>query len=913
MDLQALELAYKQALAMSEAERREYLKQLGVTDPALAVEVGKLLRNATLDDAMLSEPIKASAEALSDVVDDPWLGRELGAYRVVRRIAVGGMGAVFLAERSDAQFEQRVAIKVMAAQLLSPDAIERFITERQLLANLQHPYIAQLRDGGTTEEGLPYLIMEYVDGLPIDAHCDAQSLSVIERLSLFMKAVQAVDFAHRNLIVHRDIKPSNILVTADGSPKLLDFGIAKLVAPEDTAVRSDLTQPGRRMLTLDYASPEQVRAERVTTATDVYSLGVLLYRLLTGQSPYAQTAGDAASMESQILDALPDRPSSRITSEYTTDVDIVKTRSTTLGRLRRRRSGELDNIVLMALRKEPERRYRSAAAMMDDIQRYLQMQPVIARADTWWYRGQKFVRRNALSVTFGISAFVMLGGFAAYTTIQNQRIAAERDVANTVSSFLIDTFDAARPEVVQGETVTAEQVLDASDARIAEQLADQPEIQARLSRVMGDAYISLGVLNSGIASLERAVDLGKSGAMSDYDLAVAASSLGNAYSVRGDFDKADEILAFAQELIYPLRDRGPYAYAKHRVRYGNHLETRGKPAESLEMLLDAAELGSRLEQDPDGMYPDVLHNLGVTYLVQGNLKEAETFFNRALATNHPIWGEGRKERAITTGLLGRVLQQSERYEEALGYVEQTRDILANVYGPEHQILGPAYGDLARIYAGLNRFPEAEAAIQRALDINRARLGDDHYNVAITYSAMGTLQAQQGRYEKALSLAEQSLAIKRKTFADDHPGMAITHSKIGDFSRELGDYDKALVHLNAALRIQRAASGDNNIRVANYLIGRAKVHQAMANTSAAFADADLGLQIHAEQSPPRRRALALREVTQIAIDARQCERATGFLQRALDEWQQSAESEPDWADDMRTQLQQCEPIAGISDV
>ena len=379
MDLKKVESALRRALALQGSEREAYLEQLRRDDAALAAAVDDLVRNTQVDDAFLRDPIEASASQLSEAAVDPWLGREIGAYRIVERIAAGGMGAVFLAERADAQFEQRVAIKIMTAQLLADDAIERFKTERQLLASLQHPYIAQLLDGGTTEEGLPYLVMEYVDGSPIDVHCDSAGLSIPERLALFGKTAQAVDFAHRSLIVHRDIKPSNILVTKDGTPKLLDFGIAKLLEPTSLQASGQQTQVGRRVLTLEYASPEQVRAERVTTATDVYSLGVLLYQLLTGRSPYDFSSESPSSIESQILDTPPEKPSTRVTGSFDSADAISQTRATTLGRLRRRLSGDLDNIVLMALRKEPERRYHSARAMVDDIERYLEHLPVVGK------------------------------------------------------------------------------------------------------------------------------------------------------------------------------------------------------------------------------------------------------------------------------------------------------------------------------------------------------------------------------------------------------------------------------------------------------------------------------------------------------------------------------------------------------
>ncbi|MEM7432238.1 MAG: serine/threonine-protein kinase [Pseudomonadota bacterium] len=904
MDLKELEAAFKHALTLQGKAREDYLDELARENPKFAAEVRKLVNDTGFDDSILRDPIADSATKLSETTKDPWLGRELGAYRIVDRIAAGGMGAVFLAERADEQFEQQVAIKITASQLLSEDAVERFKTERQLLASLQHPYIAQLLDGGTTEEGLPYLVMEYVAGEPIDQHCDSHSLTVRERLALFSKAAQAVDYAHRNLVVHRDIKPSNILVTEDGTPKLLDFGIAKLLEPSTLRVQDNKTQIGRRMLTVEYASPEQVRAERVTTATDVYSLGVLLYQLLTGRSPYDFSDDSMKSVESQILDTLPDKPSNRVTGAFETADAIGRTRSTTLSQLRRRLAGDLDNIVMMALRKEPERRYRSAGAMVEDIDRFLGHRPVEAQTDSWHYRTRKFLRRNALATSFVAAAFVFANIFAFTTAQQNERISAERDAANLVADFLIDTFEAARPEEFQGETVTAEQVLNNASERIVDELTDQPDVQARLMHVMGSSYVSLGLFESSIDLYEQALALGQQGHLAEQDLAQVATRLGDARSTLGQFEPATDAFAIAQSIYDQMEDQNSPAYAQHLVLYGYHQHTNGEWQEGLGKLIASAEISKTFASDPDAIYTDTLHNIGGLYLVQENLDQAAHYLTLALNTGHPKWGEGRKERAITSGLLARVLNRSGRSEEALPLIEQTISILKNVYGNKHHYLAPAYGDYGFTLAELGQYEKAESVMDEALDINVAHYGAEHYNVAISYGGIAAIKAQQGQHDEAVALAENSLRIKRISYGAEHPGMAITHRRIGEYSRSVGDYQKSIDNLSAALAIDIDTRGEQHRRVAELYVERAKTHAAMGSSSTATADASSGLAIFESMDQPKVYSDALRDVAVLYSVLGECKAANGYWKQAMVVRQGVSALTDDWVAEGRAELGAC---------
>jgi serine/threonine-protein kinase len=395
------------------------------------------------------------------------------------------MGTVYLAERVDGQFEQQVAIKLLKQGLPGEDARRRFLQERQILARLEHPGIARLLDGGVTAEGTPFFVMEHVEGRPVTAYCNEQNFGIEQRLRVFLEICDAVQYAHRNLVVHRDLKPSNILVDAAGRVKLLDFGIAKLLAEGDDGAPAEATRSVLRAMTPEYAAPEQVRGDPVTTATDVYVLGVLLYELLAGQRPYRVGRGPISELERAILEEEPLRPSARTTGGA--GLPGIGPRE-----LQRRLRGDLDGIVLKALEKEPERRYPSAEALATDIRRHLQGLPVSAHGDRLAYRTWKFARRHRLSMAAAGLGFLSLIGGLIGTTWQAQRAAREARKAEVVKDFLKSLFSASDPKEAQGKERTARQLLEDGARRIETELKDQPEVQSEVARLIAAVYRELG-------------------------------------------------------------------------------------------------------------------------------------------------------------------------------------------------------------------------------------------------------------------------------------------------------------------------------------------------------------------------------------------------------------------------------------
>ncbi len=497
-----------EALDLEPPARAVWFAQLSATQPALAPSVRKLLEahaSSETADVLARLPTLGSGTARTRI-SALAAGDRIGPYRLKRELGTGGMADVWLAERADGAFTREVALKLPLINRLRRDLALRFARERDILARLEHPYIARLYDAGVTDDGLPYLAMEYVDGQPIAQYCDQHQLGIETRLELFRQVLDAVQFAHANLIIHRDLKPTNILVTADAQVRLLDFGIAKLLADDDTARETQLTQLSGRALTPDYASPEQIKGEPLTIATDIYSLGVVLYELLAGSRPYKLKMQSAAQLEQAIITIEPQRLSGCITAQ------TAHARSTSQQRLLRALAGDLDTIALKALRKSPAERFPTIAAFAEDLQRHIDGRPVHARPASWSYRTRKFVARNKLAVAAtGVVATTLV--VATIVSLRQAQVAIEQTTmaqreakrAQAVQRFLLDLFKTntdAQADPVRARETTARELLDIGAARVTQQLKDVPEVQDEVLSTLSDMYRAVG-LDDKVAEMER--------------------------------------------------------------------------------------------------------------------------------------------------------------------------------------------------------------------------------------------------------------------------------------------------------------------------------------------------------------------------------------------------------------------------
>lgn len=516
-----LQELFSRAADLTDEEQDAFVAREIGDDEQLREELTKLLAaDRGSSTTALTNAVGAALERTTRDRRKAVLGRVVNNYRLVSILGHGGTGTVYLAERADRQYSAQVAVKIIDAATIHGDLGQRFRAERQILASLNHANIARLVDAGETDEGQPYLIMEYVHGEPLDKYCDQQRLDIRGRLELFLQICSAVQYAHQNLIVHRDLKPANILVTAEGSPKLLDFGIAKLLdVGGDAAAALALTRMNDRLLTPEYASPEQILGRAVTTASDVYALGVVLYELLTGLRPYSVPASASQlELERTICISDPERPSAalkRAATESNSDTSpiagVAAARGLSIDKLSRRLAGDLDSIVLRALRKEPQHRYGSVEQLAADIRRHLSREPVLARQGNWTYYSSRFIRRHAFGVSAGAAFAVFLAAFAVVMSIQAQRIAVERDRATvesaraeSVSDFMLSIFEASDPFEARGRQTTARELLDQAGRNIRGDLSQHPEVRARLLEAIGRAYRRQNEFELSVSFLEDA-------------------------------------------------------------------------------------------------------------------------------------------------------------------------------------------------------------------------------------------------------------------------------------------------------------------------------------------------------------------------------------------------------------------------
>ncbi len=631
---QQIKTILDEVLELPPAQRRAFLDRACEEDPSLRQEVEEYLElDQELDD-FIPEP---AAPVDQESPDDADAELRIGHYRTLRRIGAGGMGTVYLAVRED-DFEKRVALKLIRRGMDSEEIVRRFHNERQILATLDHPNVARLLDGGT-EDGLPYFVMEYVEGKPIDRYCDAHKLSTPERLELFRQVCAALHFAHQNLVVHRDLKPSNILVTADGVPKLLDFGIAKLLSPQAGA-ETVKTAPGSRPMTIQYASPEQIREQPITTASDVYSLGVLFYKLLTGRLPCnLDTCGRIQSLRI-ICEDEPVRPSVAVrrrekipaaagTVELTPE-SVSRTRDGDPRKLRRRLTGDVDSIALMAMRKEPQRRYGTVEQFAEDIGRHLQGLPVIARKSTMSYRAAKFVRRHRVRVAIVTLLLLTISAISGIASEHN-RAAMEHARTEIVSEFLEDVFRTSNPNRAKGETVTAREILDRGREKIREGLKEEPQLRAVLMDSMGRVYQNLGFYAEARELLEGAVQILREHCRGDDPLlARALNDLGVLSHQQGNYEEAEELLREALAMKHRVFAEVDSEVAITLSNLGSVLNKRHKCAEAEKCHRRALEIRRQIypREHPEIAYS--LNNLASAHYSQHDFGSAETLLREAL-------------------------------------------------------------------------------------------------------------------------------------------------------------------------------------------------------------------------------------------------------------------------------------------
>jgi len=764
---------FQQAVDLPSAERVSLLERVCGDDDGLRREVESLLASHDAPHPLLKTTTLGAAHVL---LHDDLEGHRVGPYRVVRRIAAGGMGAVYRALRADAAFEKEVAIKVVKRGMDTEEILRRFQEERQTLARLDHPNIAKLLDGGTTADGRPYLVMDYVEGTRIDDFCDAAQLSITDRLRLFQMVCRGVQHAHQNLVIHRDLKPDNILVTGDGEPKLVDFGIAKVLAAsaEDSAV----TRLGDRRMTLAYSSPEQVRGEPMTTASDVYSLGIILFELLTGRRLHRRVIATAVAYERALSDEA-SAPSSRVRETATAASDddaegltpeaIAAARQTNPQGLARQLAGDLDTIVMKAIEPEPGRRYASAQQLADDIDRHLTGLPVLARPDTFRYRAAKFVRRHRASVAALVLVIIALAGGLVGTLWQARVAAGERDraqlearKAQQISAFLQDMLGSADPSA-RGRDVTVVEVLDDAAKRAEQELADQPEELALIRSTIGSTYLRLGRATQAVPLLRQA-------------LAAREARLGPSHP-----EVADTI---------------------HEL--GSALSEAGNDAEAEPLFRRALDIYRQTSGPESAATAKVLDSIASVHTSGGRLTEAVALHREVLAMRRKVLGNDHPDLAHSLNNLAVALGTLGRWEEALPLHQEAADLTKRVQGPDHRDTAAAMSTLAFVLESLGRLEEAERYYAEALAARRKILGTDHPEAAWTAYNYASLLQARGEHARALELARDVLALRGNTLPDEHPIVSATLQTRGKSLAATGRDEEAEASFRESLQIRTKA-------------------------------------------------------------------------------------------------------------
>jgi eukaryotic-like serine/threonine-protein kinase len=813
------------ALERKPNDRPAFLDQACAQNPELRSEVESLLA-AHADAGGLSEG-PWSGSQLAEVAQE---SKTIGPYRLFQVLGVGGMGQVWLAEQTE-PVRRRVALKLIRAGMYDSALVQRFQSERQSLAIMEHPAIAKVFDAGTTPEGQPYFAMEYVEGLPITEYCDRKKLGIRERLRLFRQVCDGVQHAHQKAIIHRDLKPSNILVTeVDGkpTPRIIDFGLAKAATP--VPGQTLFTHAGAFMGTPGYISPEQAdpNMQDIDTRTDVYSLGVVLYELLTGYLPF-----DTKQWKNQRLDEVlrqlretdPERPSTKVNENRNASTASAEARGTEAGQLVSSLRGDLDWIKLKALEKDRDRRYGTPSALALDVDNYLGNRPVLARPASAGYRLQKYVRRNRAAVAVVSSILLLLVAFAVLQTIQLRRITRERDradreavAARSVADFLTGLFKVSNPSEARGNSITAREVLDKGSQQIEASLAGQPEVQARLMGTMGEVYSSLGLYHQAQPYLEKALATQRRLLGSDNpDTLHTIDQLSRDLERQGQFPEAEKLAR--ESLDDRRRTLGPDARDTLASMYqlAAVILVEGHYAEAEKMNREVVDLARRV-LGPE--HPDTLRymsNVALAVADQYREAEAEQIYRQLFDMQRRVLGPEHPDTLITMTTLARTISEQGKFAEADQLLRATIDIKRRVFGPEHSETLWSMHDLGINLRGSGHLVEAEKIDRETLEIRRRVLGQDHPETLMSATELAETLDDQHRYPEAAKLYRETIDIERRKLGPDHPGTALTKYNLACNLALSGHRDEALSVLRDSvdhglpIRLAANAEGDTDLK------------------------------------------------------------------------------------------------------
>jgi len=852
-------------------------------------------------------------------------GTTIGAYRLLRLLGSGGMGAVWLADRQDGQFSKQVALKLLHAGMADSDLRARFLQERQILASLQHPNIAALFDGGVSADGRPFFAMEYVDGRSITHYCDAEGLDVRDRVRLFLQVLRAVAHAHQRLIVHRDLKPSNVMVNSERVVKLLDFGIAKVLHSNHAVV----TQFGDRAMTPRYAAPEQIRGEPVTVTTDVYALGVTFFEMLTGRTPYVSSAGRAHSVEQAILTLEPCKPGLSLSlSADTSDLDPTREsfeRNVDKQRLRRELGGDLELIILKALRKETAQRYPSVEAFSADLERYLDGRPILARAPTWRYRAGKWLRRHALASALGTFSLLLLISGMFFLNAQRERASLAAARAEATQDFLIGLFEEAGPDQGGNVNASVRDILARGAARADLELAEQPALKQRLSGLIGRLMNDVGdyaraepVLAGTVASLlkrpgndhellqartQLAIALASQNKHAEaetqwqavLDHAPADSTLrADAHSGFGallantsrfEAAQAQHELALA---IWRKRVPGDEAgLANALIQSATTLDYADSQDEAGKQLAEAVGLLRRAPQASATQLGRALHQFGYSKWTLGELGPARAALQEAVDLLTASLGADHAATLNSRRMLGDVIDDLGDRDGAYALLKTVMADAERRYGNESRISAEIANSLASIDLVVGRYVDAEHGFRHVVRVLTAHLGQQHIETSTALANLSNALFEQGRWEESITTLQQSLASSAGSAGEDSSGHAMSLFALGRTQRAMGEYSAATASVQQAEQLLTSLFGEPHSQTlrARHLLAAIALDAAGDDTqvqSQALALLD-HVDAHLETESRRGRRLrmdVLVERARISVSQANYDSAHSLLQEAL---------------------------------
>ncbi len=792
IDPQELDPFLDEFLDLSESERPAFIEKLRSVRPELADEIQRLWANMNAQPSLLDRT--ADLPLIGHQEDaDTSIPTELGAYRVLREIGQGGMGRVFLAERADGQFTREVAVKFIRIELSRSSDRLRFEHERNIMAQLSHPNIAQLQDSGITDEGHPYFIMEYVQGTPILIYCDQRLLSVSARLKLFSEVCGAVQYAHEQLVVHRDLKSNNILVTGDGEIKLLDFGIAKVLQEQDGDSVYQLTQTGNAVFTPECASPEQVIGESVTPATDIYALGVLLYRMLCGRPPLKLPHAFDPSFMHVILNDEPSRPSQA--ALQTDDLlnpashadQIAKNRQVSPNRLSRILKGDLDKITLKCLRKEKRARYGSVAALQADIERYRLGLPISARSSNWRYQTVKFVHRNRWLLAMGCTALMALIGYAVIVTVMTQKVSLERDRAREVSAFLGSMLETADPHL-KGRDATVADFLDGAAESLSTKYLDRPDLKGSLHRIIGTTYRGLSDYKPAKQQLEKSLEyLTESDPFGaewfDCKLEVASITM-EMGDIQGAISTLDQL---GPQLEYH-HPRDKMLRRKHRLIQILGVSQTGDWDKSMQLVRALEdELGDEPHDDVAQIKMELAQRKGSILIWDRRPDEAAAAYREALEIAIRVFGESHVNTLECETDLAGALMRATRYREAKDLLQSAIPKARLLLGDNHFLTIDAIFRAGILHSREKDFQPARLLLSEARDRFAQAFDSEHHTTSAARSELATVLHQTGYLFEAESEFSDLYRIRCQQMGASHPNTLVMMQRLAAIYTDLGDY------------------------------------------------------------------------------------------------------------------------------